>query len=129
MATCVHAPEGVSSAASAEAQPQPLEAVFRPRSVAVVGASNRDGSVGNAIFRNILFGGYGGTLYPVNPKSPAVCGVHAYANVTAIPEDVDLAVIIVPAAGVPAVLDECGQKGVKGVVVVSAGFKETGPEG
>ena len=108
---------------------QPLESIFRPKSVAVVGASNRQGSVGNAIFRNILFGGYGGTLYPVNPKAGSICGVHAYASITDIPEAVDQAVIIVPPVSVLEVLEECGKKGVKGVVVVSAGFKEVGPEG
>ena len=63
---------------------QPLESIFRPKSVAVIGASNRAGNVGNAIFRNILFGGYGGTLYPVNPKARAICGVRSYASVTEI---------------------------------------------
>ena len=101
---------------------QPLESIFRPKSVAVVGASNRQGSVGNAIFRNILFGGYGGTLYPVNPKAGSICGVHAYASITDIPEAVDQAVIIVPPVSVLEVLEECGKKGVKGVVVVSAGL-------
>ena len=108
---------------------KPLDAIFRPQSVAVIGASNRDGNVGNAIFKNILLGGYCGTLYPVNPKATSICGVHCYPNVSAIPDAVELAVIIVPASGVPDVIEECGQKDVKGVVVVSAGFKEVGPEG
>ena len=108
---------------------QPLESIFRPKSIAVIGASNRQGNVGNAIFRNILFGGYGGTLYPVNPKAGSICGVRAYASVTEIPDAVEQAVIIVPPVSVLEVLEECGKKGVKGVVVVSAGFKEVGPEG
>jgi acetyl coenzyme A synthetase (ADP forming)-like protein len=106
-----------------------LDAIFRPASVAVIGASNREGSVGNAIFRNILFGGYTGTLYPVNPKQASVAGVRAYATVMDIPGEVELALVIVPAAAVPEVLEQCGQKGVRGTVVVSAGFKEIGPDG
>lgn len=122
--------EAVSVAlARSKGAASPLEAIFRPKSIAVVGASNRQGSVGNAIFRNVLLGGYGGTLYPVNPKAPSVCGVHSYASIGAIPDDVELAVIIVPATTVSEVLEECGKKGVKGAVVVSAGFKEVGPEG
>ena len=117
------------SSSSIGSATQPLESIFRPKSVAVIGASNRAGNVGNAIFRNILFGGYGGTLYPVNPKARAICGVRSYASVTDIPDDVDQAVIIVPPVSVLEVLEECGKKGVKGVVVVSAGFKEVGPEG
>lgn len=106
-----------------------LNAIFRPRSVAVIGASNREGSVGNAIFMNILLGGYCGTLYPVNPKASSIAGVHAFRDMASIPDEVDLALIIVPAGAVAAVLEECGQKGVRGAVVVSAGFKEVGPQG
>ena len=106
-----------------------LDAIFRPKSVAVIGATNREGSVGNAIFKNILLSGFGGTLYPVNPKAASICGVHCFTNVSAIPDEVDLALIIVPASAVPDVLEECGQKGVRGAVIVSAGFKEVGPEG
>ena len=109
--------------------PKSLDVIFRPRSVAVVGASNRETSVGHAIFKNILLAGFCGTLYPVNPKAHAICGVHAYPNITDVPDEIDLALVIVPAGGVPDVLEECGQKGVRGVVVVSAGFKEVGPDG
>ena len=123
--------EGVVStvAASKLALAQPLDPIFSPKSVAVVGASNRPESVGNAIFKNILLGGFAGTLYPVNPKAPSICGVHSYTSVSAIPDEIDLALIIVPAGVVPDVLEECGRKGVRGAVVVSAGFKEVGPEG
>jgi acetyl coenzyme A synthetase (ADP forming)-like protein len=106
-----------------------LDSIFSPRSIAVIGASNRPGSVGNAIFRNILFGGYSGTLYPVNPKATSICSVHAHSSVSEIPLPVDLAVVIVPATAVPDVLEECGRKKVRGIVVVSAGFKEIGSEG
>jgi acetyltransferase len=115
-------PQAVSAA-------KPLDAIFRPNTVAVIGASNRAGSVGNAIFKNILLGGYAGTLYPVNPKAASIIGVHSYPTITEIPDEVELALIIVPSDFVPGVLEECGQKGVRGAVVVSAGFKEVGPVG
>ena len=106
-----------------------LEAIFRPNSVAVIGASNRVGTVGHDLFRNILLSGYCGTLYPVNPKATSIAGVHAYTSVGEVPDEIDLALIMVPAAAVAPVLEECGQKGVRGAVIVTAGFKEVGPEG
>jgi acetyltransferase len=106
-----------------------LESIFRPNSVAVIGASNRVGTVGHDLFRNILLSGYSGTLYPVNPKAASIAGVHAYTKVGEIPDEIDLALILVPAATVPQVLEECGQKGARGAVIVTAGFKEVGAEG
>ncbi|MFZ5775876.1 MAG: acetate--CoA ligase alpha subunit [Thermodesulfobacteriota bacterium] len=106
-----------------------LDAIFTPASVAVVGASNREGSVGRAVFHNILFSNYSGIIYPVNPKAKSVCGVRAYPSLTAIPDQVDLAVIIVPASQTPAVAREAADKGVRGLVVISAGFRETGAAG
>lgn len=105
-----------------------LSAIFAPRSVAVIGASRDPGKVGHAIFRNILED-FQGVVYPVNPKAQAIRAVRAYSSVLEIPDPVDLAIVIVPASGVRAVLDECGKKGVRGVVVISAGFREAGPEG
>ena len=121
----------VLSRQSAAVPPQAsrLEAIFRPSSVAVIGASNRVGTVGHDLFRNILLSGYCGTLYPVNPKATSIAGVHAYTSVGAIPDEIDLALIMVPAAAVPSVLEECGKKGARGAVIVTAGFKEVGPEG
>ena len=130
MTTYMATPEKMSKQGSIpKAEQDRLDPIFRPKSVAVIGASNREGSVGNAIFKNILMGGYCGTLYPVNPKAPSINGVHAYTSVTEIPGEVDLALIIVPAPTVCDVLEECGKKGVRGVVIVTAGFKEIGPEG
>lgn len=106
-----------------------LDFIFKPRSVAVLGASNREGSVGRALFANILFNGYTGIVYPVNPKAKSVLGVKAYSSILDIEDEIDLAVLIVPAVTVPAVLAECGQKKVKGAIVISAGFKELGPTG
>jgi acetate---CoA ligase (ADP-forming) len=106
-----------------------LTALFNPKSVAVIGASNREGSVGHAVFTNLLLNEYTGTAYPVNPKDHSVTGVRAYPSVLDLPEPVDVAVIVVPSAVVPHVTEDCGKKGVKGLIIISAGFKETGAEG
>lgn len=106
-----------------------LEAIFRPKSIAVIGASRDRGTVGGAIFHNLLKHDYQGTVYPVNPKSPTVQSVRAYPTIADVPEAVDLAVIVVPAVHVNATLEACGRKGVKAAVIISAGFKEIGGEG
>jgi len=106
-----------------------LTPVFCPRSIAVIGASRDPNSVGQSVFRNILMGGYKGVLYPVNPKAQFILSVKAYPSITEVPDEVDLAVIVVPAPIVLQVLEECGEKGVKGAIVISAGFKEIGGEG
>ncbi|MBI4642631.1 MAG: acetate--CoA ligase family protein [Deltaproteobacteria bacterium] len=106
-----------------------LQALFAPQSVAVIGASSRPESVGRAVFSNVLRYDYTGVVYPVNPKARSIMGVRAYTSVLDIPDPVDLAVIIVPSAGVAQVLQECGQKGIKGAIVITAGFKELGGEG
>src|SRR5271169_6545532 len=99
-----------------------LDAVFHPKTIAVVGASTRPGTVGNDIFRNLLYAEFNGSVYPVNPKAKAILGVHAYGRLADIPSPVDMAVLIVPAAGILAVVDEAIAKGVKALVVISAGF-------
>ena len=106
-----------------------IEFVMNPRSIAVVGATNRPGSVGRAVFRNILSAGFHGVLYPVNPKAKSVQSVKAYPKLADIPDEVDLAVVIVPAEIVCSILEEAGQKQVKGAVVITAGFKEIGGHG
>ena len=106
-----------------------LDAIFSPQSVAVVGASTVPGKVGHDIFVNILKGGYKGILYPVNPSSSSVASVRAYASIAEIPDPLDLAMIILaPRLALTAVKDAIA-KGVKGIVIVSAGFKEIGGEG
>ncbi len=107
----------------------PLDAIFSPRSVAVVGASSTPGKVGHDIFVNILRGGYRGTLYPVNPSAPAISCVKAYPSVTDIPDPVDLAMIILPPPPALKAVEEAIAKGIKGLVIVSAGFREVGAEG
>ena len=106
-----------------------VDAICNPTSIAVVGASTRPGTVGNDLFHNLLAAEFQGVVYPVNPKSKQVSGVRTYANLTEIPDSVDLAVIILPATAVLGVVDECIQKKVKSIILISAGFKETGPEG
>ncbi|MDO8282586.1 MAG: GNAT family N-acetyltransferase [Thermodesulfovibrionia bacterium] len=103
--------------------------IFYPRSVAVIGASRNPERVGGKVFRNMLFAGFSGVIFPVNPKTTSVGGVLSYPTVEHVPGDVDLAVIIVPAAQVLEVIDQCARKGVIGVIVISAGFSESGPEG
>lgn len=106
-----------------------LKYIFSPRSIAVIGASNREKSVGRALFSNILFSGYNGIVYPVNPKARGILGVRSYRSVWDIPEAVDMAVIVVPRDNVPEVVEECGEKGIKGVIIITAGFKEMGKKG
>ncbi len=108
---------------------QALDAIFAPGSVAVIGATEKEGSVGRTILRNLISSPFGGTVYPVNPKRPNVLGIKAYPNVTAIPEQVDLAVVVTPAPTVPDIIRECVDAGVKGAIIISAGFKEIGEEG
>ena len=106
-----------------------LDAIMKPKSVAIIGASERAGAIGKELTNKMLTYGYKGELYPVNPKSDTVLGVKAYKNVMDIPNPVDLAVIVVPRDFVYQVVDECGKKGVKGLVIITAGYKETGHEG
>lgn len=107
----------------------PLEVMFKPRSVAVIGATERDASVGRTIVWNLMSSSFGGTIFPVNPKRTSVLGIKAYPDVTAVPDEIDLAVIVTPAATVPSVVDDCAAVGVKACIIISAGFKEIGPEG
>lgn len=106
-----------------------LDAIFSPKSVAVLGASTVQGKVGHDIFENILKGGYTGTLYPVNPKAKSIHCIKAYPTLNDIPDEVDLAMIILPPKIALKAVEECIQKGVKGIVIVSAGFREVGGEG
>ncbi|MBN1795652.1 MAG: acetate--CoA ligase family protein [Sedimentisphaerales bacterium] len=106
-----------------------IESVMAPKSIAVVGATNRPGSVGLAVFKNLLSAGFDGVLYPVNPKAKSVQSVKAYPSLKDIPDEIDLAVIIVPSQVVSNVMEQAGQKNIKGAIVITAGFKETGPKG
>ena len=108
---------------------QALDAIFAPKNVAVIGATESQGTVGRTLLWNLISNPFGGAVFPVNPKRPSVLGVKAYPNIAAVPEKVDLAVISTPAKTVPGIIQECVEAGVKGAIIISAGFKETGPEG
>ncbi|TYO94691.1 acetate--CoA ligase alpha subunit [Desulfallas thermosapovorans] len=106
-----------------------LTSMSKPQSVAVVGASPKPGKIGHTILNNVISSGYGGKIFPINPKEEEIAGLKAYASVSEVPQPVDLAVIAVPAARVLDVARDCGQAGVKSLVVITAGFKEVGAEG
>ena len=106
-----------------------LDAIFRPESVAFIGASNQTGKWGNHVLKRALNSGYRGRIFPINPRENRVLGLKAFPDVLDVPAEVDLAVFTVPAAHVPGIMERCVRKGVKGGVVITAGFSETGPEG
>ena len=108
-----------------------LSFFFKPESVAVIGASSNTEKLGHAVLRNLVEGGYAdiGRVYPINPKSKEILGLTAYPSVTDVPDPIDLAVIVIPHQYVPDALQTCGEKGIKGVIIISAGFREAGIEG
>ncbi|MGB7442141.1 MAG: bifunctional acetate--CoA ligase family protein/GNAT family N-acetyltransferase [Coleofasciculaceae cyanobacterium] len=108
---------------------RPLNALFAPETVAVIGATEKAGSVGRTLLWNLMSHPFGGTIFPVNPKRRSVLGIPAYPNIKATPEPVDLAIIATPAPTVPGVISECVEAGVKAAIIISAGFKEIGEEG
>ncbi len=108
---------------------QTLHTIFNPRSIAVIGASDKVGKWGYRLVERPLNTGFRGAIYPINPNKKEILGLTNYPSVQAIPGDVDLAVITTPAATVPGVLQECAAKGIHGAVVITAGFAETGENG
>eukprot|EP00741_Cyanophora_paradoxa_P015107 tig00020848_g14578.t1 len=102
----------------------PLDCFFFPRGIAVVGATEKEGSVGRTVIENLVVSPSGAKVYGINPKRPDVLGVKCYTSVLGCPDDVDLVVICIPAKNVPPVIEECGKKGVRGVIIISAGFQE-----
>ncbi len=107
----------------------PLDAIFNPKTVAVIGATETMGSVGRTVLWNLISNPFGGVVFPVNPKRPSILGIKAYPNVAAVPEKVDLAVVVTQASFVPGIIAECVEAGVKGAIIISAGFKELGAPG
>jgi acetyltransferase len=107
----------------------PLDAIFRPETVAVVGATDRPGSVGRTVMWNLVSNPFGGTVFPVNERRQNVLGIKAYPSISEVPARMDLAVIVAPAPAVPEIIRECVEAGVEGAIIISAGFRETGPEG
>ena len=106
-----------------------LDAIFRPRSVAVIGATERPGSVGRAVLRNLVSHSFGGVVFPVHPTRETVLGIPAYRDIPSVPGPVDLAVIVTRAPTVPDIIEQCVEAGVKGAIIISAGFRETGHRG
>lgn len=106
-----------------------LDSIFKPKRIALIGVSNNPDSVGGITLRNLVGGGYNGVVYPVNPKREAVFGIPCYPNVKSLPKVPDLAVIMTAAKFVPQLIKECGEVGISGIIIMSAGFKESGDEG
>mmetsp|Transcript_38850 Transcript_38850/g.120851 ORF Transcript_38850/g.120851 Transcript_38850/m.120851 type:complete len:696 (+) Transcript_38850:75-2162(+) len=106
-----------------------LDAIFKPQSVAVIGATERTGSVGRTILWNLISNSFGGVVYPVTPTRQSVLGIRAYPSIKEVPERVDLVIIVTPAKSIPGIVQDSVDRGVQGAVIVSAGFKEVGPEG
>ena len=107
----------------------PLDAIFAPRNVAVIGATEKEDSVGRTLLWNLITNPFGGTVFPVNPKRTNIMGIRAYPSIADVPDQIDLAVIVTPAPTVPGVIEECVQAGAKGAIIISAGFKEIGAPG
>lgn len=105
-----------------------LDGLLRPNSIAVIGASNTEGKIGYTVVENLKKSGYAGDVYPINPGEDEVQGLKAYGSVLDVPGDIDAAVVIVPAKIVPKITEECGKKGVKGLIVIASGFSEVGRE-
>src|SRR5215469_16629910 len=112
-------------AATSSSETSALHVFFAPKSVALIGATEKAGSVGRSILWNLISSPFGGTVYPVNSKRTSVLGIKSYPSISSIPGPVDLAVIVTPAVTVAGLVRECGERGVRGVVVISAGFRET----
>ena len=106
-----------------------LNNIFKPKRIALIGASNDPKSVGGITLKNLVGGGFNGVVYPVNPKREAVLGIHCYPDVKSLPKTPDLAVIMTAAKTVPQLIRECGEAKINGVIIMSAGFKESGEEG
>ena len=103
-----------------------MNRIMKPKAIAVIGASNEDGKIGNSVMKNLINGGYEGDIYPINPKSDEVLGKKAYKSITDVDDDVDVAVFTVPAKFVAGALEQCGEKGVAGAILIPSGFAETG---
>ncbi len=102
---------------------------FDPKSIAVIGASEKEGKVGNTVLNNIINSGFKGRIFPINPKAGDMCGLPCYKSVLDVNEDIDIAIFVIPGKFVNKAAEECGKKKVKGLIIISAGFKEVGGEG
>ncbi len=103
---------------------QALDGIMTPRSIAVIGASSTPGKIGYTVLSNLINQGYKGKIFPINPGAEEILGLKAYPSVLDVPEDIDAAVITIPAKIVIPAVEECGKKGVKGLVIITSGFSE-----
>ncbi|HAD06732.1 MAG TPA: CoA-binding protein, partial [Anaerolineaceae bacterium] len=103
-----------------------LDGLLRPSKIAVVGASATPGKIGYTVLKNLLEGGYKGKIYPVNPSATEILGLKVYPTISDIPENIDAAIITIPAKAVISTIDELGAKGAKGMIVITSGFSEVG---
>ena len=103
-----------------------VEYIFQPKSVAVIGASARKGTIGREILHNLIINEFNGKVFPVNPNYDVIHSIKCYSTILDVPDAVDLAIMVIPRESVPGVAEKCGLKGVRGMVVISAGFKEVG---
>lgn len=101
-----------------------LEVIFNPKAVAVIGASDNPGKLGSHVMRSLIEGRYPGRIYPVNPGKEEIFGIKTYSSITKIPDSIDLSILVLPAEQIPSIIEECNQKGVKAVILITAGFKE-----
>jgi acetyl coenzyme A synthetase (ADP forming)-like protein len=106
-----------------------LDMFFNPQSLAVIGAAREEGKLGYGVLNNVITHGFKGKVYPINPKAGEILGLKCYPSVLAVPEPIDLVVVVVPNSVVASVMEECGQKGVKGAIIITAGFRESGGDG
>jgi len=106
-----------------------LDSLFKPKSIAIIGASSKELSIGNVIIKNLVHYGYTGKIYPINPKELEIRGIKAYASIFDVEDNIDLAHVIIPSKFVPQIIEDCGKKGIKSVIINSAGFSEMGEEG
>lgn len=106
-----------------------LDKIMCPHSLAVIGASNKEHTIGSDIMKRLVEYGFTGKIFPINPKDSEIQGMKAYPSVLEVPEEIDMAVIVINAKYVLSAVDQCHRKGIKGIVVISAGFKETGAAG
>ncbi len=127
--TCYDAPRVKSRRKREAPRPEGLDAIFRPRAVAVIGASTRPSSIGGNLLSNLFRSGFTGKIFPINPHASVLHSVKCYASVLDVPDEIDCAIVSVPKEGVLGVVSECARKGIRGLVVITAGFKEVGPEG
>jgi acyl-CoA synthetase (NDP forming) len=106
-----------------------MKELFEPSCIAIIGAAREETKIGHIVLKNLINSGFSGKLVPINPKAIEILGLKCYGSILDVPENVDLAVICIPSEHVPKMVDKCGKKGVRAVIIITAGFKEMGKEG